>query len=81
MLSEQPDNEDVVEFVSTGVVVIVECCVVGHSVVVEHSHGSHVGQFSGVVVGTRVGQAVVVSGVVGVIVVVVVDVVESESIG
>ena len=63
-------------------VVIVECCVehsqgvVGHSVVgvvVEQSHGAHVGQVSGVVVGARVGQAVVVPGVV-------VDVVESDGI-
>ena len=67
-------------------VVIVECCVehshgvVGHSVVgvavVKQSHGSHVGQLSGVVVGARVGQAVVVPGVV-----VVVDVVESDGTG
>jgi len=59
-------------------VVIVECCVehsqgvVGHSVVcvvvVEQSHGAHVGQLSGVVVGARVGQAVVVPGVVVVVV-------------
>ena len=52
--------------------------VVGHSVVgvvVEQSHGAHVGQLSGVVVGARVGQAVVVPGVV-----VVVDVVESDGI-
>ena len=50
--------------------------VVGHSVVgvvVEQSHGAHVGQLSGVVVGVRVGQAVVVPGVV-------VDVVESDGI-
>ena len=63
--------------VGHSVVVVVEHShgVVGHSVVgvvVEQSHGAHVGQLSGVVVGARVGQAVVVPGAV--------DVVESDGI-
>ena len=72
-------SQGVVEGHSVVVVVEHSHGVVGHSVVgvavVEQSHGAHVGQLSGVVVGARVGQAVVVPGVV-----VVVDVVESDGI-